>query len=65
MSHCIQKKIELIILHMHYPTYGLPVVFPVSILKMHFHYIFEDTSWKISDTYKYISDCKVILISDL
>lgn len=53
MSHCIKKKNEvIIILHMHYPTYELAVVFPISILKMHFLYTLEDTSLKISGTYK-------------
>lgn len=47
LSHCIKKKNEVINLHMHYPIYGLPVIFPVSIVKIHFYYTFEDTSWKM------------------
>lgn len=52
MAHCIKKKNEVIILHMLYPTYELATVFQISILKMHFLYTFEDTSLKISGTYK-------------
>lgn len=50
MALCIKKKNEVIILHMHYPTYELAAVFPISILKMHFLYTSEDTL--ISGIYK-------------
>lgn len=52
MAHCIKKKNEVIILHMHYPTQELAAVFPISILKMHFLYTSDETSLKISGIYK-------------